>query len=103
MYTVCPEARRAEEVLDEVNKNFAELRATHHQTRAALEQLDQNRQHAEDVTSALQAERDALSASVNALHATLAGMLPPSFTSSCHRGLTLLCRKFPGGHASLGE
>lgn len=61
-----------EALLEAERKKTAELDATLLQVRAASEQLSQQLQHAEAAVSSLQAERDALSASVKELNVTLA-------------------------------
>ncbi|KAM5535998.1 hypothetical protein V8D89_010256 [Ganoderma adspersum] len=65
-------ARQMEGLLEVERKKTAELDATIRQVRAASEQLSQQLQHAEEAVSSLQAERDALSASVKELNVTLA-------------------------------
>ena len=61
-----------EGLLEAERKKTAEQDATLHEVRATSEQLSRQLQHAEEVVSSLQGERDALSASVNELNATLA-------------------------------
>ncbi len=61
-----------EGLLEDERKKTAELDATLQQTRSASQQLSQQLQNAQRAISSFQAERDALSSSVNELNATLA-------------------------------
>ena len=68
----CPEACQKEGLLEAERKKTVELVETLRQVRTASEQLSQQLQHAGEAVSSLQAERDALSASVKELNSTLA-------------------------------